>query len=410
MSHLYKPSQDTYTSKGRQKVSPYETSFFNTFQYGKETDIWSEKSTNGGSATFNSGISGVVMSVTNQVGSEIIRQTRHVMKYIPGRTSTLTFAIRLDTPVNGIRRRFGLFDDNDGAYFEDGGDGTYYCCIRNSDGLTPTLERIPRSQWNGDKLDGTGVSGIVASPTAQHMINIEYEWYGSGQVIFSYTIDGTPHIIHTFNHANRLQNPWSRTPFLPIRVELTNVTGAPGTHYLYQGSNSLISEGTPEKLGTSENITNSGISTNIVYKTLTNANEFYPMLSIKLKPTDLQGIVLPTFFQTATIDNAGLGYKLIRNATLVGAAFTDHPDPDAFTQFDISSTSFSGGIVVDSGYVVGGGGGTGVSINEKVGMQLGRVGIGTTVVSDTLTLAVAYMAKSNNAKDAVASLTWIEQR
>jgi hypothetical protein len=40
-------------------------------------------------------------------------------------------------------------------------------------------------------------------------------------------------------------------------------------------------------------------------------------------------------------------------------------------------------------------------------MQLGRVGIGTTMMSDILTLAVAYVAKSNSAKDAVASLTWI---
>lgn len=410
MSHLYKPSQDTYTSKGRLKVSPYETSFFNTFQYGKETDVWDEKTVNGASATFSPSLSGIIMSVNNQVGSEVIRQTKHVMRYIPGRTSSLTFAIRLENPVTGVRRRFGLFDENDGAFFEDGGDGTYYCCVRNSVGIGTSIQRVARANWNGDKLDGTGPSGITASATAQHMINIEYEWYGAGQVIFSYTIDGVSYAIHTFNNANNLEQPWSRTPFLPIRLELTNVTGAAGTHYLYQGSNSLISEGTPEKLGISANITNSGVSTNVAYKTLSNANEFYPMISIRLKPADLQGIVLPTFFQAATIDNTGLGYKLIRNATLVGAAFTNHPDPNSFTQFDTSATSFSNGVILDSGFVTGGGGGTGIEINPKVAIQLGRVGIGTTMTSDILTLAVAYMANSNNAKSAVASMTWIEQR
>jgi hypothetical protein len=134
------------------------------------------------------------------------------------------------------------------------------------------------------------------------------------------------------------------------------------------------------------------------------------MVSIKLKSTDLQGIVLPTFFQAATIDNTGLAYKLIRNTTLVGAAFTDHPDPNSFTQYDVSATSFAGGIILDSGFVTGGGGGTGIEINPRAAVQIGRVGIGTTIASDTLTLVVAYMANSNNAKNAVASMTWIEQR
>lgn len=410
MSHLYKPSEDNYTSKGRHKVSTYETSFFNTFQFNKETDIWSEKTTNGGSGTFDPTVSGITMAVTNQVGSEVIRQTKNVMRYIPGRTSTLSFAVRLENPVAGIRRRFGLFDEDNGAYFEDPGDGTYYCCIRNKNGITgPTLERIARANWNGDKLDGNGVSGITASATAMQLINIEYEWYGTGQVIFSYVINGKSHIIHTFNNANRLDNPWCATPFLPIRLELTNVTGVAGTHYLYQGSNSLISEGIPEKLGISESITNAGIGTNLVFTSLTNAGEFYPMLSIRLKPENLNGVVLPSSFQAATIDNAGLGYKLIMNANLVGAAFTNYPESNAFTQIDISSNSFTNGNVIDSGFIVGGTSG-GITINPKVALQLGRVGIGTTMKSDVLTLAVAYMAKSNNTKDAVASLTWIEQR
>ncbi len=410
MSHLYKPCEDTYTSKGRHKVSTYETSFFNTFQFNKETDIWSEKTTNGGSAIFDSTVSGVTMSVTNQVGSEVIRQTKNVMRYIPGRTSTLSFAVRLENPVTGVRRRFGLFDEDNGAYFEDGGDGNYYCCIRNKNGITgPTLERIARENWNGDKLDGNGVSGIIASATAIQLINIEYEWYGAGQVVFSYVINGKSHIIHTFNNGNRLNHPWCSTPFLPIRLEITNVTGAAGTHYMYQGSNSLISEGVPEKLGISESITNAGLGTDLVYRSLVNAGQFYPMISIRLKSNDLNGVVLPGSFQAATLDNTSLGYKLIKNANLVGAAFTNAPDSDAFTQIDVSATSFTNGNIIDSGFIVGGTSG-GITINKDVALQLGRVGIGTTMTSDVLTLAVAYIAKSNSAKDAVASLTWIEQR
>lgn len=405
MSHLFKPSEDNYTSKGRHKVSTYQTTFFNTFQYGKETDVWDERVTNGGTATHDATQSMVIMEVNNQAGSEVIRQTKNVMRYIPGRSSTLSFGVRLENPVTGIRRRFGLFDEDDGAFFEDAGDGNYYCVVRNKNGITgPELYRVAREDWNGDKLDGTGVSGIIASASAQQLINIDYEWYGSGQVIFSYIIDGKTHIIHTFNFGNILDSVWCSTPFLPIRLEITNVTGVAGTHKLYQGSNSLLQEGEPEKLGIAENITNSGIATNITYTNLPNANQYYPVVSIRLKSTQLKGILIPTYFQVATADNTNVSYKFIQNANLVGAAFTDHPDPNAFSQFDISATSFTGGEVLDTGFAFGSGGTT-IELDKQTQYQIGRSGIGT--ISDTLTLCVA--ATGGN-KNAVASITWIEQR
>ena len=165
-----------YTSKGRLKVSNPEVIFFNTFQYGIETDVWDTSTANGGSATFDSTISAVDMAVTGTLNSEVIRQTLNVQRYSPGRSSELVFAVRLETPAAGIRRRLGLFDGADGVYFEDNG-GDYACVIINSDGATPTTTRIARANWNGDKLDGTGESGIIADATKQQIICIDYEWY-----------------------------------------------------------------------------------------------------------------------------------------------------------------------------------------------------------------------------------------
>ena len=293
------------------------------------------------------------MAVTNAVGSQVIRQTHNTMRYIPGRSSTLSFAVRYQTPVVGIRRRVGLFNGIDGFYFEDNG-GDYACVIINSDGGTPTIRRVSRANWNGDKLDGTGPSGIVADPNAQQLISMDYEWYGSGQVTFQYVINGQAIIIHTFNNGNILDSPWCKTPFLPIRCELTNVTGAAGTHHLYQGSNSLITEGETAYLGVAQSYMTpvSGI-------TLAAANTFYPVLSIRLKSTALQGIVLPTFFQTATTDNTILFYKFIKNATLTQGTWTDIPDPNSFSQYLESpatgTTAISGGTVLDNGIISGGG-------------------------------------------------------
>jgi len=387
-----------YTSKGRLKVSNPEVIFFNTFQYGIETDVWDTYTANGASATFDNTISAVDMAVSSTLNSEVIRQTLNVQRYIPGRTSELTFAIKLQTPVAGIRRRFGLFDGADGIYFEDNG-GDYACVIINSDGATPTITRVARADWNGDKLDGAGGSGITADATKQQIVCIDYEWYGSGQVIFSFVINGEKQVVHTFNTGNVLVVPWCKTPFLPIRLELKNTTGVAGTHHMYQGSNSLVVEGTSTRIGTLQNMITlpAGV-------TLTTANTFYPVLSVRLKSTTLKGVVLPITFQAATLDNTSVFYKVIRNTTLNGT-WVDMPDTNAFTQYNYTATGeISGGIVLESGFIVSGST-SHITMPPLANYQLGRSSLGT--VSDTITIAIA--ATTSN-KNGIASLTWIEQR
>jgi hypothetical protein len=405
MTYLFQETE--LDSKGRVKVQTQQTIFFNTFQYGKETDVWDEATYNGGSAVFDASLSQVRMQVTNQVGSKVIRQTRNVQRYTPGRTQTIAFAVRLQTPVTGIRRRFGMFDGTDGFFFEDcgtvdalTGEPQYACVVINSDGAVPTVERIYRKDWNYDKLDGNGPSGITADPQAQQLVVMDYEWYGAGQIRFSFLIDGTPRLIHVVNNGNRLQTPWCKTPFLPIRLEIENLTGVAGTHYLWQGSNSLLAEGSVEKLGIAESIL-----TPLTGINLPAARTFYPVVSIRLKSTALTGIVLPTFFQAATIDNTTIYFKLIRNATINGT-WVDHPDSDAFTQYNYTSTgAITNGNDLQSGIISAGGGGTGIRVDTDTVYQLGRSNLGT--VSDTLTIAAA---SSLGNKDVVASLTWIEQR
>lgn len=388
-----------FTSKSRLKTSPYQTVFFNTFQYGLETDNWDTSTTGTASATHNPNASNVIMSVGSNVGDKVIRQTRTVMRYIPGRATQCAFGIRLEMPVIGVRRRFGVFNENDGVFFEDGGDGNYYCVIRSKASGSVVERRVGRADWNGDKLDGTGPSQITADPDAQHLINIDYEWYGAGQVIFSYVIDGETHIIHKFNNANVEHAVWCATPFLPIRCELENFGGAAGTHYLYQGSNSLIQEGEPEKLGTLVSRSNA-----ITGTTLTAANTYYPVLSIRLKSTALQGIVLPRSLQVATNDNTNVFWRLVENPTLTGAVWTNPSNPDTITQYDISATAYTGGTNLLAGFTIGGGSSL-IELDTKAALQLGRSSLGT--VSDIYTLVCAA---PNTNKAAVAVMNWLEQR
>jgi len=321
-----------------------------------------------------------------------------VMRYIPGRGATLAFAIRLEQPQVGIRRRFGLFDENNGVYFEDNG-GTYSYVLRSSVTGIVTETRVYRDEWNGEKFDGNGWTGVTADPTKQQMISINYEWYGAGIIQFTWLMKNETVASHTFENSNTNPGVWCSTPFLPIRLEIENITGVAGTHYMYQGSNSLIQEGESEKLGTLLSISNP-----ITGTTMSSANTFYPIISIRLKSNNLTGVILLRSLQAATDDNTNVYWQLLQNATLTGGTWVNHPDPNSFMQYNITQTAVSGGSDLLSGFVINGSGAL-VDLDVRAALQLGRSGIGT--ISDTYTLACAS-PKTN--KKALAVLNWIEQR
>jgi hypothetical protein len=108
--------------------------------------------------------------------------------------------------------------------------------------------------------------------------------------------------------------------------------------------------------------------------------------------------------QTATNDNTNVYWRLFENATLTGANWTNHPDPNSFVQYDTTATAVTGGTTLLSGFTIAGGASL-VDIDSKATLQLGRSGIGT--ISDIYTLACA---SPNTNKAALAVLNWIEQR
>ena len=141
---------------------------------------------------------------------------------------------------------------------------------------------------------------------------------------------------------------------------------------------------------------------------MASANTFYPILSIRLKSTALQGVVLPTFFQAASVDNTNIFYKFVKNATVTQGTWTDMPGGNSFAQYLESpatgTTALTDGSVLDTGMIINGIGNK-IELNKDTVYQIGRSSLGT--VSDTLTLAIAASGAN---KAAIASMTWIEQR
>jgi hypothetical protein len=391
-----------HTSKNRVKVSTYEITDFGSFTYSKDESIWDEVTTGTASVTHDEYLGKIKLEVGGNAGDQVIRQTRRVQRYIPGRQSEVAMTMTFGTPTTGIRRRFGIFDALNGAYFEDGGDGTYYVATRRNtaDGAVDT--RVARADWNVDKLDGTGPSGIVADPLAtQHMV-IEYEWYGAGMVEFKFIINNSAYPVHQFQTGNVLPYAWASTAALPVRVELTNVAGTPGTHTFYQGPHSFATEGITELLGRQQSI-----SSPVTGRTLQTKNVFYPLVAIRLKSDRLNGVVIPDEFSAATFDNTAIFVRAVEGATVTGGTWVSFAD-DSPVEYNLTATGFTGGDTLETIYISSGNMGSVFRFPDRSITQLQRTT--TTTIGDTSeTFLIAVAAIAAN-KAAWASLGWIEVR
>jgi hypothetical protein len=85
--------------------------------------------------------------------------------------------------------------------------------------------RIPQSQWNVDRLDGTGPSGYTIIPTLMQMLMIQYTWYGAGFCEFGLRGPrGEMIMAHRQPNNNNNYQAWMRTGNLPARYSASNET------------------------------------------------------------------------------------------------------------------------------------------------------------------------------------------
>lgn len=80
--------------------------------------------------------------------------------------------------------------------------------------------KIPQSQWNIDKMDGTGPSGYTADLTKMQMFYIDYSWYGAGFVRWGLRgRDGNVTYVHKLANNNVNSEAYMRSGNLPGRYE-----------------------------------------------------------------------------------------------------------------------------------------------------------------------------------------------
>ena len=87
--------------------------------------------------------------------------------------------------------------------------------------------RVPQSQFNIDKIDGTGPSGFSIDTGKMHMLGIQYTWYGAGFIDFMVRgADGNWVYAHRIKNNNINYEAHMRSGNLPVRYSIENETAS----------------------------------------------------------------------------------------------------------------------------------------------------------------------------------------
>jgi len=83
--------------------------------------------------------------------------------------------------------------------------------------------RIPQSQFNIDKVDGTGISGYNMNLNKMQMLGISFSWYGAGFIDFMCRgPDGNMILVHRMKQNNVNDEAYMRTGNTAIRYQSLN--------------------------------------------------------------------------------------------------------------------------------------------------------------------------------------------
>jgi len=113
--------------------------------------------------------------------------------------------------------------------------------------------RVPQTDFNLDRLDGTGPSGYLFLPNKMQMIAIQFTWYGAGSIDYMIRgIDGGWVFAHKIKNNNVNNEAYMRTGNLPVRYEVINegggvvskLSGAMTAGSPANGSNFSVQDGT----------------------------------------------------------------------------------------------------------------------------------------------------------------------
>lgn len=372
---------------GRLRVAQPYTLFDSQNRYQKDPQF-SETLATGGTATYVANESSVDLAVTTSSGSKAVRQSFRVFPYQPGKSLMVLATFVMNAGKANLRQRVGYFNADNGVFFQVNGTTNSFVLRTNTSGTPSDARTVDQADWNGDKLDGSGASGLTLDITKAQILYMDFEWLGVGSVRCGFIINGTFIVCHTFNNANDIDKVYMTTAILPVRYEIENTAATASASTMTQICSSVISEGGYDQKSALSWARRSAVLTGVT-------TTFVPIVSIRLKSTRLGGIAIPSIFNALPIGSV-LDYEvaLIKNPTLTGTPSWSSVSESV--EMDEAATGLTGGDIVESTFVSGSNQGSGLASGDLEYNFALQLGVSLAGVSDIYTLAARTISGTDD--------------
>ena len=360
------PDTTAYDAFGRQRISEPFTLGDYKHLYAIDPNFLDSVSGTGSTVTFIANQAAARLQTGIGSTAYSIHQTKFYHHYQPGKSQLIFSSFNFYAPQQNATKRTGYFDDRDGIYLEqvglstsDGinaGIGTYNWVIRTFTSGIATETRIPQSQWNKDKCDGTGASGFNADFTKTQLAFIDFQWLGVGRVRCGFAHDGKLITAHEFYHSNNNPKVYISNPNLPVRCEIRNTGVGIGASF-DQICSTVASEG-----GYVESGIDFAYTMTTTRTTPTPAGTEFPLVAIRLKNT-FQGYPNRISVRLNNIsihcETNSIIYKIAKlpSSAYIGNAGTltwTSASDNSGVEVCVDATTYSDGDVFASGYVPSG--------------------------------------------------------
>lgn len=418
--NIYQSANGGYTSSpvgvdafGRQRVSDAYTLGDYKHVYGEETEMLSIYSGAGASKTLKSSEASVRLAVGTGIGEYVVHQSRMYHHYMPGKSQLGLSSFCFGAANSGTSKRIGMFDDYNGIYFQQSGDGTLQFVLRSTTGANTTERIVPQSQWNIDKCNGIGSSVFNIDITKTQLINIDYQWLGVGRVRCGFVHNGNSIVANEFYNSNNYPSVYMSNPNLPIRCEIRNYDNSV-SGYMDQICSTVISEGGYSEAGVDFAVSTTGFRSVAGSSTL-------PALAIRLatgyKGLQNRSVVRLGKATYANIDNSAYYeiWRLPSSGNILGGTWSS-VDAQSVVEYNASATGivFTSGNRIDNGFLAAGGNGANsyMSTNNTNKVSDARQGyISQNITStDSNIFAVVFKNLTASSTNTFTSLQWRETR
>lgn len=398
MAYRDGPGLDAF---GNLRVSTGSTLFGASQEYTFHPLLWDHYTASGGTATHSVNTNSSVLSTASTTsGARAIRQLKIYLRYTPGKSQLVKVTGTLrkgSSPTGAAFAGVGYYDDDNGLFFKDSSTGVSVVKRTNTSGSVVETQ-VNQANWNLDKLDGTGPSGLVVDWTKEQIFVTDFQWLGVGRVRMGLAVMGSVVYVHEFQHANQTTVVYIRTANLPVRYEVFNSGGTGSNISLEAVCASVESEG-----GVNEDDYYSFSYSAYVAAPVSVDTTLRPYVQRRLRDT-FNGLTvrghshLDSFHLLVASGN--IYWEIRYNATvnILGTTTTTNVDTTySISEFDTytgNANTVTGGIVVASGFAVPGSGSSrGIQSVSNIGArpQLSRTYSNT---RDSYTLCVRSMSGS----------------